>query len=136
MPRSSEKTDGRRADFAKRLRALRVEKGLRQSELARRVALQMPAKRFGRSLISKYELGDTLPSAIAAAALATALGVTVDDLLPEFGIGEAMEPGMDVEIRSIDSETVQVRINERMPLEDGLRLMAIAQEMEKKRNAD
>lgn len=96
----------------------------------------MPAKRFGRSLISKYELGDTLPSAIAAAALATALGVTVDDLLPEFGIGEAMEPGMDVEIRSIDSETVQVRINERMPIEDGLQMMTLYRTLKEKRNAD
>lgn len=97
----------------------------------------MPAKRFGRSLISKYELGDTLPSALAAAALATVLGVPVEELLPEFGgIGEAMEPGMDVEIRSIDSETVQVRINERMPIEDGLKMMTLYRALKEKKDAD
>lgn len=57
-----------------RLREIRIEKGLSQSELARR-------SRVHRVSICRYEAGVKKPSVDTVVRLADALGVTTDELL-------------------------------------------------------
>lgn len=68
----------RRSDFAERLRALREATGLSQSEVARRLGIRQPS----------YALWETYNVALKPEqllALASALGVTVDQLFAESG---------------------------------------------------
>lgn len=59
--------------FKKNLKERREQLGLSQMELARKVCLS-------QSLIAAYELGTRKPTGDAVAALAKALGCTMDDL--------------------------------------------------------
>lgn len=61
-------------EFARRLRAVRIEKGLAQNDLAR-IAKLHPMQ------VSKYERGERAPSAANLVSLAEALGVTVEYLM-------------------------------------------------------
>ncbi len=61
--------------FGRRLYKLMIAKGWRQSELARQAGL-------GRDAISTYVTGRSFPTPINAKKLADALGVTVEELLP------------------------------------------------------
>lgn len=60
--------------FSRRLRKLRQEKGLSQSDLGRLAGLHMMQ-------VGKYERGEGYPAAESLIGLARALGVTVDFLL-------------------------------------------------------
>ncbi len=60
--------------FGRRLRALRKEKGLSQTDLARLAGLHMMQ-------VGKYERAEGYPAAESLLGLARALGVTVDFLL-------------------------------------------------------
>lgn len=73
--------------FGSRLRALRVEKGLGQNDLARIAGIH-PMQ------VSKYEREERSPSADNLLALAKALGVTVDRLLT--GDEDAKAPTREV----------------------------------------
>lgn len=61
------------------LRAARVQRGLTQHELARRVGVA------GGERVSRWELGVTTPRAVTIGRLAAALEVSVDDLVPSDG---------------------------------------------------
>jgi transcriptional regulator with XRE-family HTH domain len=60
--------------FARRLKALREERGLNQKELSRAAGLTEAA-------IANYEVGRGMPNAVKVVALADALGCTTDVLL-------------------------------------------------------
>ncbi|MBD5636475.1 MAG: helix-turn-helix transcriptional regulator [Clostridia bacterium] len=60
--------------FTKRLKELRLEKGLSQIQLAKETGL-------GKSAIGVWELGQRVPSALAIITLAKYFGVTADYLL-------------------------------------------------------
>src|SRR5437763_8245238 len=57
-----------------RLRRLRIERGLRQQDLAERIGA-------ARTVYSNWETGTRRPNAANLTALATALGVSVEELL-------------------------------------------------------
>jgi transcriptional regulator with XRE-family HTH domain len=61
--------------FGKRVRNLRLEKGLSQEELAFKVGIH-------RTYIGGIERGERNPSLKNIAAIAKALGVTLSDLFP------------------------------------------------------
>lgn len=60
--------------FARRLKALREERGLNQKELSCAAGLS-------ESSIANYEIGRGMPNAIKVVSLANALGCTTDVLL-------------------------------------------------------
>lgn len=64
------------------LRAARVRAGLTQSQLARAIGVA------GGERVSKWELGEAVPSAAVRARLARALGLEVEDLLPKDGVSD------------------------------------------------
>ncbi len=72
--RPKRKTPDLAAEFGRRLRALREERGLTQRELAERSGAQVPQ-------ISRYETGAYLPTAETLLALAKVLHLDVDSLL-------------------------------------------------------
>ena len=134
MVRKTENTETSRADFARRLRRFRLAKEIRQAELARRVALHMPGNRFGRSLISKYENGDTMPSLLALNALAKVLDVRPEDLVPETPeLSEAMPEDTKAHFRSVDDDSVHVRVNQRLPRALGLKIIMMIDEYEREK---
>jgi transcriptional regulator with XRE-family HTH domain len=129
MKTKGESQDPRLAVFAKRLLDARVKKGWNQSETARNAALHMPDKKFGRDNVSKYEMGKHLPTPLQLNALAKALGVAPDALVPgNPGIADVMEPGMKPAFRTIDDDTVWVRINAQFPRKRGLEIFRLAEQ--------
>jgi transcriptional regulator with XRE-family HTH domain len=71
MTESSKKS--KETGFAERLRLLRIQKGLSQTELAKRINMH-------NTHISRYERGESLPSSQALKALADCLDVSTDYL--------------------------------------------------------
>ena len=61
-------------EFTKRLKELRLEKGLSQIQLAKETGL-------GKSAIGLWELGQCIPNAVAIITLAKYFNVTTDYLL-------------------------------------------------------
>lgn len=130
MVRKSDKSEASRIAFGKRLSQIRVQKGFRQAELARQAALHMPKKRLGRSLISKYENGEISPSLLALNALAQALGMTVEELNDTPGIAETMPADTKAHFRTLNDDSVFVRVNQRVPRAVGLKIMMMLEESE------
>lgn len=129
MVRKSENTDELKLEVARRIKRLRTDKGWRQAELARRAALFIPDGGFGRSLISKYENAEVLPSVLNATAVARALGVEVSEVLPAADMAEPL-PRDTADIKPVDTDTVHVRINQRMPAALGYKILMLIKEHE------
>lgn len=118
-----------RAAFARRVLNARIKKGWNQSELARQAALHMPDGRFGRDSIPKYEKATHLPYPVQLDALAKALGIPPAELLPQNpGIGESMDPGGKPAFRTIDDETLWLRVNQAVPRDLGLKIIRMLEE--------
>lgn len=64
-------------EFARRVYRLMIERGWRQSELARQAGLS-------RDCVSTYTRGKSLPTSQNLEKLAAALGVNAEDLLPNY----------------------------------------------------
>lgn len=73
--------DDRRAEFARRLKQERIERGLNQSELARRTG-KILGHDFGRHNISSYESCRAVPGSQNLHAMAKALSVEPTVLMP------------------------------------------------------
>lgn len=70
-------------DFGRRLQRHLLRKGWNQSDLARQASLHMPGnKKVGRDSVSHYVRGMNVPGPGVLAALAKALGVEPNELLP------------------------------------------------------
>lgn len=121
--------------LAKRLQAVMLEKGWNQSEVARRAAKFMPDKTFGRDNVSKYLMlgkSGALPTPIHLNALAKALGLRPDDLMPTDRaklLTEPMEQG--VSIQQVDEDTMHIRLNQRFPVGIGRKIAALVLSDEK-----
>ena len=61
------------AEFKDRLRGLRCERRMTQSELAKEAGVS-------KASVGNWESGDNLPNLMVASALADILGVTIDEL--------------------------------------------------------
>lgn len=112
-------------DFARKLRSLRVKKGWNQSELGRQAAKHMPDGKFGRDNISKYEMETTLPTPVYALALARALGVAVEDLLPNspaLAIDMEVEPSLAM--RQVGTRAF-LRINQEVDMPTAMKIMEL-----------
>lgn len=104
--------------FGKRLYNLMLGKGWTQSELARQSGLP-------RDSISVYVRGRSLPTPASLSALATALGVTSDELLPnhiEGAIDEDM-PAMELKVSPNAPNVAWLRVNRLVSTKTALTIM-------------
>lgn len=105
-------------EFAKRLYTLMIKKGWHQSELARQSGLP-------RDSISVYMRGKSLPEASNAQALAKALGVPFEQLMPnhvESAIDADM-PALEMKVSPNAPNAAWIRVNRLVTLRTALTVM-------------
>lgn len=119
------------AEFSRRVQALMAQKGWNQSELARQAAKFMPNKKFNRDNISVYIRGQSFPGALRLHAIAKALGTTPEDLVPKHGMPSVDEKAPALDIRTMSDGNVWVRINQAMPMDVAMELMALIRKYSK-----
>jgi transcriptional regulator with XRE-family HTH domain len=99
-----------RAEFAHRIQHLMAKAGWNQADLARAASKHLPrGVEMGRDSISYYVRGKAFPSAPRVNALAMALGVKPDDLVPTRGVKTAGDPSL--EMRTMADGRVWLRVN-------------------------
>lgn len=129
-----------KAEFARRLEAFRVRRGWNQSELARRATDQLPKPapgqkrhhKIGRDLISHYSRGLMLPGNVVLEALAKALGVEKNQLMPPMmvphvAVGEAPPFAM----KALADGRAELNVNRVVRMETAMKIMAMLAEEDK-----
>lgn len=116
--------DAVKIDFANRLQKALIAKGINQSELARRASAQLPGKKtIGRDMVSHYIRGVALPRPAHLEALAKALGVKAEDLMPNAPSAADKAPSADM--KQLEDGNVWLRINQGVPMTKGLIVLSI-----------
>lgn len=120
-------------EFGQRLRRLLVQKGMSQTAVARAAAQYTPDKQFGRDLISSYISGRYVPSPINLEALARALDVRAEELLPQANNlprrGETTPP---LDIRVLGDNRASLRVNQIVSLNVALKVAQLINDDTKK----
>lgn len=109
-------------EFGRRLHRMLLERGWRQSELARRAGIQ-------RDSVSVYVRGRSFPTPLNLSKMAKALGVKPEDILPnqmETAIRED-EPDFELKVSPGDTTRAWVRLNRAMSLETAVQIAALVQ---------
>lgn len=115
----------RTLDFAKRLINTRSDRGMSQIDLANRASGYLPPTRsFSRASISRYEAGENLPGSATLAALAKALSVEPDDLLPR---RIAATPRSPMLMEEDASGLIKISIDTRVEPETAMKIFALLQ---------
>lgn len=123
--------DAVKLEFGRRLQMAMIQKGMNQSDLARRLEMEIRVDeqgnpiRVGRDSISTYIRGKVLPSPARLKALAKILDVTETDLLPTPGRVSSIPNAPSIETRDLGDGNVWLRINQGLPWSDALRILAI-----------
>lgn len=117
--------DAALAEFGRRLQKRMSEKGYNQSDLAREASKHMPNKKFGRDNISNYVRGVVFPGPIRLHALAKALGVKPDDLVPEHGLPSTDDRAPPYDIRATSDGNVWLRVNQAVSHEVAMKVLAL-----------
>lgn len=119
------------AEFARRLQAEMAKKGWNQTDLARQASLFLPeGESLSRDLVSRWVLMKNLPHPTNLEAVARALGVAKEELLP-FKLSAAVTKSMSsVELKELSDGRVWLRINEPVDWEVGLRILNIIKGIE------
>jgi transcriptional regulator with XRE-family HTH domain len=92
-----------------------TKKNLNQSEFASRVALFTRDKRMGRDLISNYIRGVSEPTPLKQTAMASALGITVDELMAPMSVIPARSMESPIEMKSVSPTRARLRIDTELP---------------------
>lgn len=103
--------DAVKREFAKRLQNAITARGWNQSELSRNAAKHMPDGKFGRDNVSNYVRGRVLPGPPHLNALAKALKVTPDDLLPSRYTKSVDDDNPPVDIKETEDGRAWLRVN-------------------------
>ena len=107
-------------EFGRRLYRMMSAKGWNQSELARRAEVT-------RDAVSTYIRGASLPEPKNAQKLADALGVTVEQLLPnqaEMSI-DRDPPAIEMKVSALNPAVCWLRINRLVETENALQIMTL-----------
>jgi transcriptional regulator with XRE-family HTH domain len=108
-----------KAAFGKQLQALHLERGWSQSELARRAGLS-------RDKISTYVRGECLPRQLQLRALAKALEVSPDELLPgSRRLANGNGPEINVRLTGQGAQSVWLQVNQVVSLSAANKILAI-----------
>lgn len=128
-----------REEFARRLKDAMAAKGLNQAELARRATDRLPKGSPGnitRDLISNYARAQHVPRRHYLEAIAKALGVEPDTLLPigaqPMSTAPATESGPPVATEQLEEGRMRVRLNVVLSWEAALQVLQIVNEDTKK----
>lgn len=124
--------DSVKAEFARRLQTAMVARGWNQSELARRATERLPApmpgqKRghaIGRDLVSHYVRGAMLPGPVNLEALAAALGIRPNDLMPA-GVPAAGVETSPFKMRGLPDGRVYIRISRTVRQDTAMKIMGL-----------
>lgn len=139
-----------RVEFAKRLYRAMVKRGWNQSELAREadriVKETNPEARIGRDKVSSYMRAQSLPKGAILEALAKAVKMKPEELLPDPGIDgrttrfgskshdaryETFDNAPPVEVRYQDDGNVWLRLNRPVDQETALKILHDLNEYDK-----
>lgn len=115
--------EARRQLAAGNLNRFMIAKGWNQSELARRAARHMPSKEMSRDSVSKYCRARNLPGPVALSALARALGVTPEDILPAGRVVKAEHPPFSMQ--QISDGNFWLRVNQAVPMSVAVKIAAL-----------
>jgi transcriptional regulator with XRE-family HTH domain len=107
-------------EFGKRLYNLMLRKGWHQSELSRQSGLP-------RDSISVYIRGRSLPTALSLKQLASALGVTPEELLPNHVEGAIDDdlPSIEFKVSPNLPDRAWLRVNRLVSVRAGLKIMEV-----------
>ena len=103
------------------------EKGWNQSELARQAAPHMKSHKFNRDLISSYCRGRSLPTPVHLHAMAKALGVVPQDILPLRSYPEIDGDNPPWDLKNLGDGTAWLKINQNVPLALALKIVDMIQ---------
>ena len=109
-----------RQEFAKRLYRLMLKRGWNQSELARRADLP-------RDSVSTYIRAKVMPTPQSAERLARALGVTPDELMPNY-VESAIEedaPSLEMKVSVNAPQKAWLRVNRLVSLSTAAKVIAL-----------
>lgn len=142
MPgRGPRDSDEIKEEFARRLQAAMVQKGWNQSELARRATDLLPkpakgqkrGKSIGRDSVSHYMRGRMLPEPAYLTAIAKALDMRPDELLPAGGFAVPPVTAVPFAMRGLSDGRVSININRTVKSETAHKIMAIIMEEDRAR---
>lgn len=120
-------------EFAKRLSKAIADKGMTQSELARRAGdYLVGGRKLGRDSISHYINGVSFPSQARVNAMAKALGMEPTDLLPTKGVHTAADTAAPVVMQETGDGRMYLRINKTVDYTIGLKILGLLKEDEAK----
>ena len=114
-------------EFAAKLQRALILKGWTQSELARRAADYDTRKgsKIGRDSISHYIRGMNVPSPLVLEAIAKALGMKPQDLLPETTATVAEMENPPIDLRDLGNGNVWLRVNQAVEWPIALKIMGM-----------
>jgi transcriptional regulator with XRE-family HTH domain len=121
-------TEAVKVEFARRLQQAMIKKGWNQSELARQAQLQLSEGRIARDNVSTYIRGSVLPGPNNLHAMATALGVKVDELLPSRGVPSAADKSPPLDYRDLGDGNVWLKVNQAISRKKALQIMNLLAE--------
>lgn len=116
-----------RKEFAQRLARHMDAKGWSQSDLARQAALHMGDGEFRRDSVSVYLKAAALPRTAQLNALAAALGVSPDELLPGNRHERAIMP-LSMRTLKDNPHRAYLHVDMEVPTRIALSVMALLQE--------
>lgn len=117
--------DTLRREFSNRLSAALAKKNWTQSDLAREAAKHSSDKKFGRDLVSGYVRGKYMPHPLHLEAIAKALGMEKEILLPAANIARKGEPNPPQDLRALGDGRASLRINQIVDMNVALKVLKL-----------
>lgn len=112
-----------RAAFGAKLDRILREKGWNQSDLARQASRHLPeGKKFRRDNVSNYVTGRALPSPLSLDAMARALRMRPEDLLPERAATDRA-PDTPIGLSDAGGGQANLRLDVRLPWDVALKVL-------------
>lgn len=119
-------TRAEREAFGRKLQGMLVERGMTAAELSREVTRHLPAgKKMGRDVITRYTTGRSIPTPINLKAMARALNVDPNMMIPRDYASRPGEPSgpstltplrlRDVRTNTTDDGMMNLMVNVHLP---------------------
>lgn len=124
LPKSAPR-DAVALEFARKLQAEMVKRGWNQSDLARAATKHMPEGSINRDSISQYVNARNMPNPVRLDALAAALDVAKEDLLPARGVTARGAMASDMDLKDMGDGRVWLRVNQPLDWADAMEILAI-----------
>lgn len=124
-------TESRRIEFGRRLNDLLIDRGLTQSDLARRMIPYLPRKDAAggppKASVSAYISGKRVPGPHYLNAICKVLGVQASDIFPGGGLSTVEDPNPPLDVKSVGGDQVWLRINMQVSWRQAHKVMELLQ---------